>query len=167
MLLVFQVGRRAFRQFRIRRYDELAFKVHNQWRDIVDGSVPIETWRKDAMQCEIAQSIVIQEIGAATDKDRAGLQEFLRASGLLDLCVEKVYVGHGWARRRAVLALGAMRVREAIIPLAEGLDDWQLDTRIAAVQALGSTGLAEAAELIIERFMVGGLKLPLGPITTR
>src|ERR1700730_3105287 len=165
MLLVFLVGRRAVRQFRIRRYDELAFKIHNQWRDIVRGGVPVETWRKDAMQCEIVQSIVVQEISAATDKDRAGLQEFLRATGLIGLCIEKIGGGHGWQRRRAMLALGAMRVPEAIAPLSEALDDWQLDTRMAAVQALGRTGLAEAAEPIIETFMVGGLKVPLDPIT--
>jgi HEAT repeat protein len=164
-LLAFLVGRRALRQFRIHQYDELAFKVHNQWREIVRGGVPAETWRKDTVQCEIVQSIVVQEIGAATDKDRAGLQEFLRATGLIDLCIQKVYGGHGWARRRAMLVLGAMRVPEAIAPLSEALEDWQLDTRMAAVQGLGRTGLAEAAEPIIEMFMVGGLKVPLDPIT--
>jgi len=165
MLLVFLMGRRVIHSFRIRRYDELAFKIHNQWREIVRGDVPIETWRKDPMQCEIVQSIVIQEIGAATDKDRAGLQEFLRASGLIDLCIEKVKEGHGWSRRRAILALGAMRVPEAIAPLSEVLDDWQLETRMAAVQGLGRTELAEAAEPIIEAFMVGSLKVPLDPVT--
>jgi HEAT repeat protein len=165
MLLAFLVGRRVIRRFRIRRYDELAFKIHNQWREIVRGGVPIEAWRKDPMQCEIVQSIVIQEIGAATDKDRAGLQDFLRASGLIGLCIEKAKEGHGWTRRRAILALGAMRVPEAIAPLSEALADWQLETRVAAVQALGRTGLAEAAEPIIEAFMVGGLKVPLDPVT--
>src|ERR1700687_2696238 len=103
MFLVFLVGHRAVRQFRIRRYDEVAIKVHNQWREIVKGSVPAETWRKDPMQCAIVQSIVVQEISAATDKDREGLREFLRATGLIGLCVEKVHGGHGWARRRAML----------------------------------------------------------------
>src|SRR6195256_3028862 len=135
MLLVFLMGRRVIHSFRIRRYDELAFKIHNQWREILRGGVPIETWRKDPMQCEIVQSIVIQEIGAATDKARAGLQEFLRASGLIGLCIKKVKEGHGWSRRRAILALGAMRVPEAIAPLSEVFGDWQLEPRVAAPQA--------------------------------
>jgi HEAT repeat protein len=63
-----------------------------------------------------------------------------------------------------MLALGAMRVPEAIAPLSEALDDWQLHTRMSAVQSLGRTGLAAAAEPIIEVFMVGGLKVPLDPI---
>jgi HEAT repeat protein len=165
MLIVFLVGRRALRQLHIRRYDALAIKIHDQWREIMRGTVSPETWRKDPVQCEIVQSIVIQEIGAATDKDRAGLQEFLRANGLIDLCIEKIQGGHGWARRRAILVLGAMCVREAIAPLSEALDDWQLDTRMAAVQGLGSTGLAEAAEPIIETLMVDGLKVPRDPVT--
>ena len=165
MLLVFLVARRSYRQHRIRRYDALAFKIHRQWREIVRGDVPVETWRKDPMQCEIVQSIVIQEIGAATDKDQVGLQEFLRASGLLDVCIEKVRGGSGCARRRAMLGLGAMRVPEAIAPLSEALDDWQLDMRMAAVYGLGRTGLAEAAEPIIESLMVGGLKVPADPVS--
>ncbi len=163
-MMAFLMGRRAFRHFQTRRFDTLSFKIHKQWREIVRGDVPAEEWRRDSMQCEIVQSIVVQEISAATDKDRAGLQEFLRASGLVDRCVEIVYVGHGWARRRAMLALGAMRLPEAIHPLSEALDDWQLDTRMAAVQGLGRTHLAEAAEPIIESLMVGGLKVPSDPI---
>jgi hypothetical protein len=164
MLFVFLVGRRAIRQMRIHRYDELALKMHAQWRDIVRGAIPMESWRKNSMQCDIIQSIVVQEISAATDKDREGLQEFLRSTGLIRLCIEKATGGFGWARRRAMLALGAMRVPEAIAPLSEALDDWQLDTRMIAVRALGSTGLPEAAEPILESFMVGGLKVPQDPI---
>src|SRR6266404_8130933 len=93
MLLVFLMGRRVIHQFRIRKYDELAFKIHNQWREIVRGGIPAETWRKNPMQCEIVQSIVIQEIGAATGKDRPGLQEFLRSTGLIDLSIKKVTGG--------------------------------------------------------------------------
>ena len=164
LLCIFLIARRAWQHFRIRRFDALSFKIHGHWREIVRGEIPAEEWRNNALQCQIVQSIVIQEIGAATDKDRAGLQEFLRASGLLDRCIERVHRGRGWSRRRAMLALGAMRVPEAIAPLSEALDDWQLDTRLAAVQALGRTGLAGAAEPILETYMVGGPKVPAGPV---
>ena len=164
LLLLFLFARRAWRHFQTRRFDALSLQIRQQWRAIVRGEIPAEEWSNDAMRCEIIQSIVIQEIGAATDKDRSGLQDFLRASGLLDRCMERAYGGRGWARRRAMLALGSMRVSEAIAPLAEALDDWQLDTRLTAVQALGRTGLAEAAEPILETFMVGGLKVPADPI---
>jgi len=165
LLLLFLLARRAWQHFRTRRFDALSIKIHGQWREIVRGEIPAQEWRNNFVQCEILQSIVIQEIGAATDKDRAGLQEFLRASGLLDRCIERVHRGHGWSRRRAMLALGDMRLPEAILPLDEALDDWQLDTRMTAVQALGRTGLAAAGEPIIETHMVGKLKVPAGPVT--
>jgi HEAT repeat protein len=164
LLLLFLLAGRAWRHFRVRRFDALSIKIHGQWREIVRGEIPAKGWRNDSLQCEIVQSIVIQEISAATDKDRAGLQEFLRKSGFVDRCIERVYGGHGWSRRRAMLALGAMRVPEAIMPLSEALDDWQLDTRMVAVQALGRTGLAQAAEPILETYMVGGLKVPTDPV---
>ena len=165
LLFLFLLVRRAWRHFRTRRFDRLSIKIHGQWREIVRGEIPAKEWRYHSLQCEILQSIVIQEIGAATDKDRAGLQEFLRVSGLLDRSIERVNRGRGWSRRRAMLALGGMRVPEAILPLDEALDDWQLDTRMAAVQALSRTGLAEAAEPIIRTHMMGKLRVPTDPIT--
>ncbi len=164
LLYLILMARRGLRRARIKRFDILAFKIHKQWREMVRGNIPAEQWRGDSMQREILQSIVIQEISAATNKDRARLQEFLRYSGLVDNCIEKIHEGRGWERRRAMLALGAMRVSEAIRPLSETLHDWQLNTRIFAVQALGRTGLPEAAEPIIEMHMAGGLKVPADPI---
>ena len=165
LLLILLAARRAWGHFRIGKIDALSLKVHERWRDMVRGEIPAQEWRGNSLQCDILQSIVIQEIGAETDKDRAGLQDFLRRSGLLDRCIERVYNGHGWTRRRAMLALGAMGVPEAIPPLAELLEDWQLDTRLTAVQALGRTGRHEAAEPILEMLMVGGLKVPSDPLT--
>src|ERR1700688_832148 len=81
LLLLFLLARRAWRHFRVWRFDALSIKIHGQWREIVRGEIPAQEWRKDSMQCEIVQSIVIQEISAATDKDRAGLQEFSRNTG--------------------------------------------------------------------------------------
>jgi HEAT repeat protein len=144
-LLVFLAARRAWDHFRTKKIDALSLKIHERWRDMVRGEIPAQEWRGNSLQCDILQSIVIQEIGAETDKGRAGLQDFLRRSGLIDRCME--------------------RVPEAIPPLAELLDDWQLDTRLTAVQALGRTGLPEAAEPILESLMVGGLKVPCDPLT--
>ncbi len=165
LLLLFLAARRAWQHFRTRRFDAVSIKIHGQWRAIVRGEIPAKEWRNNSLRCEILQSIVIQEIGASTDKDRAGLQAFLRASGLLNRCIERVHGGQGWSRRRAMLALGAMRMPEAIAPLSEALDDWQLATRTAAVQALGRTFLAEAAEPIIEMCLTSGIKFPTDLVT--
>ena len=164
LVIVYMVARGAWQHFRARRFDALSLKIHGQWRAIVRGEISAEEWRKSSEQCEILQSIVIQEISAATDKNRAGLQEFLRTSRLLDRCIKRALDGRGWTRRRAMLALGAMRVPEAISPLSEALDDKQLDTRMAAVQALGRLGVLAAAAPIIETHMAGKLKVPAGPV---
>jgi HEAT repeat protein len=126
--------------------------------------VPANEWRNDSLKTEILQTIIIGEIGSVTDKDRAGLQRFLKESGLVSRCVERVLNESGSAKRRAMLELGSMCVSEGIEPLLETLDDWQLDTRITAVRALGMIGLPTAAESILEAYMVGGLKIPTAPI---
>src|SRR5579863_4918544 len=95
LLIVYLMARRTWQHFRMRRFDALSFKIHGQWREMVKGEIPAKKWRNDSVQCEIVQSIVIQEIGAATDKDRPGLQKFLRASGLLDGCIERVHSRRG------------------------------------------------------------------------
>jgi HEAT repeat protein len=161
LLALFLTARRALRHYRAQRFDALASTLHKQWREIVRGDVPVNEWRGDAVKCEIIQSIVIQEIGSAVGEDRAGLQEFLRTSGLIERCIQQIHDGRGWERRRrTMLALGAMRVPEAIAPLAELLNNWQRSTRMAAVQSLGCTATPEAAAPIIELLMIGRLKVP-------
>jgi HEAT repeat protein len=164
VLLVVLTVHRVWEYFRVRRLDKLSVQLHGQWRDIVRGDIPIEAWRRSSMKCEIVQSIILQEISAATDKDRAGLQKFLRSSSLADRSIERVLDGRGWRQRRAMLALGAMRVPEAIEPLAELLDDRHLETRMIAVESLGKLCLMEAAQPIIEPLMLGTLRVPPGPV---
>ena len=164
IFLILMAGR-AWQDFRTRRLEALSLKIHGQWRAIVRGEIPAAEWRNSSARCEIVESIVVQEIGAGIDKDRAGLQEFLRASGLLNRCILRVKRTRGWKRRRAMVALGEMRMAEAIAPLSEALNHRQLETRAVAVRALGSTGLAEAAEPIIENLMMGRLEIPTDPVT--
>ena len=145
--------------FSEQRYNAISFKLHGQWRSIVRGEIPAAEWQNNPLKCGILQSILIREIGAVTDKDRAGLQTFLRESGLLNRCIEQVLNERGWQKRRAMQDLGAMRLTEGIEPLVEMLDDWHVDTRIAAVKALGLIRMPKAAEAILETHMVGGLKV--------
>jgi HEAT repeat protein len=164
LLLVVLTVHHVWEYFRVRRFDKLSVQLHGQWRDIVRGDIPIEAWRRSSMKCEIVQSIVLQEISAATDKDRAGLQKFLRSSSLADRSIERVLDARGWRQRRAMLALGAMRLPEAIEPVAELLDDRRLETRMIAVESLGKLCLMEAGQPIIEALLLGTLRVPPGPV---
>jgi len=163
-LAVILLVRRAWKHFAEQRYHAVSLKMHGQWRGIVRGEIPATEWQNNSLKSDILESIVIREIGAVTDKDRAGLQTFLRESGLLNRAIERVLNERGWKKRRAMLDLGSMRLAEGIEALVEMIDDWQLDTRIAAVKALGLIGMPKAAEAILETHMVGGLKVPAATI---
>jgi hypothetical protein len=164
-LLLFILIRRARRGIYFRRHDALAFKIRKQWREILSGAVDSVSWRRDPMQRAIVQDIVLQKLDTASPKDRSQFQEFMRANGLLDACIEQARKGHAWQRRNALVTLGATLMPEAIPALAEALDDRQLETRLAAVRGLGRTGLTQAAEPILERLMTDGLKIPAHPIS--
>ena len=129
------------------------------------GRCPSGNVANDPIQCEIVQSIVIQEIGAATDKDRVGLQEFLRASGLIDACTKKHR--EGTAVRGGGLCWGsaecACRKRSLRFPKRSMTGSSICGS--SAVHGLGRTGLAEATEPIIESLLVDGLKVPADPVS--
>ena len=116
------------------------------------------------MQREIVQTNVLQELDVACPKDRPRFQEFMRATGLLDACIDQARTGRTWQRRQALVTLGATFMREAIPALGEALDDRQLETRLAAIRGLGRTGLPQAAEPILERLMTSELRVPAHPI---
>src|SRR5580693_7081836 len=71
LIFLFLMAGRAWQHFRTRRLEALSLKIHAQWRAIVRGDVAAAEWRNSLARCEIVESIVVQEIGAATDKDRA------------------------------------------------------------------------------------------------
>ena len=86
--------------------------------------------------------------------------ECLRFSGLLDARIHEARTCHGWRRHKALLALGRMRVPEAIPALAEGLDDGEEECRIAATRGLGRLGLPRAAVPMLQRLSTGKLQVP-------
>ena len=116
------------------------------------------------MKREIVQENILRELDSANPSGQLRLQEFLRTSGLLEACINQARTGRTWARRQALVTLGATMMSEAIPALAEALDDPQLETRLAAVRGLGRTGLSRAAEPILERLMTTGLNIPIHPI---
>lgn len=163
-LLVFILIRRMTRQFHFRRHDALAFAVRKQWGEILSGAIPAESWRQNPMEREIVQANVLQELDAASPTDRPRFQEFMRATRLLDACIDQARTGRTWQRRQALVILGATLMQEAIPALVEALGDQQLETRLAAIRGLGRLGLPQAARPILERLMTSELRVPGHPI---
>jgi len=164
-LLLFIVIRRATRRSYFRRHNLLAFNIRKQWPAILSGVTESRAWREDPMQRAVVQDVALRELDAASPQERLRIQEFLRASGMLDACIEQARKGHGWQRRNALVTLGATLMREAIPALAEALADGQLETRLAAVRWLGRTELPQAADPILERLMANRLNIPAHPVS--
>ena len=124
-----------------------------QWDDIVSGRIPPRDWRVKPLDCEIVESILLDNIEMGTPETLPSLLDCLRKSGLLDMRVCETRAARGWRRRTALIALGRTRAFEAITPLAEALDSSSRETRIAAVRGLGRIARMDAAIPVLERML--------------
>jgi HEAT repeat protein len=125
-----------------------------QWDDIVSGKISPLDWRFNSLDCEIVESILLDNIEMGTPETLPGLLDCLRKSGLLDMRVRETRGARGWRRRTALIALGRTRAFEAIPALAEALDSRSRETRIAAVRGLGRIARMDAAIPILERMLM-------------
>jgi HEAT repeat protein len=160
LLVGFIVLRRGYRARYFRRRNQRTVALRSQWKEIVSGQIPPETWRFDSLDCEIVESILLDEIEMAERDALPSLLECLRTSGLLDMRIYEARTARGWKQRTALLALGRTRAKEAIPALSAALDSPVAETRIAAVRALGRTNILEAAIPILDRVVDGQLDAP-------
>src|ERR1700721_832111 len=115
-----------------RRRNDRTVALRSQWDEIVSGKISAETWRFDALDCNIVESILLDSIEMSSPDKLPPLLECLRVSGLLDMRIYQARTTHGWKQRTALLTLGRTRAVEDIPALAEGLDSPLRETRIAA-----------------------------------
>lgn len=160
LLITFIVIRRWYRGRYFRRLNERTLALRAIWDDIVAARVPAKEWRLQPLDCEIVESILLDNIEVANPDQLPPLLECLRSSGLLDMRIREARIARGWQRRTALVALGRTRAREAVPALAEALDARSEETRIAAVRGLGRTGLGEAAVPLLERLLADELRVP-------
>jgi len=154
LLVGFIILRRWYRGRYFRRRTERTMALRAQWDDIVSGKIPPVDWRFNALDCDIVESILLDNIEMGTPETLPSLLDCLRKSGLLDMRVCETRVARGWQRRTALIALGRTRASEAIPALAEALDSHSRETRIAAVRGLGRIARMEAAIPILERMLM-------------
>src|SRR5262245_23703208 len=159
-LLAFILLRRGGRRLYFWRRDRRVLEVRSQWHAIVDGTIPPRSWLFSRISRDVVECILLDRVEVASPKEVETLLKCLRFSGLLDVRIHEARIWHGWRRQKALLALGRMRVPEAIPALAEGLDDANEDCRIAATRGLGRLGLPRAAVPILDRLSTGKLEAP-------
>src|SRR6266700_2896946 len=122
LLLAFIVIRRWYRGRYFRRLNERTFALRSQWDGILSGAVPARSWRLKRLDCEIVESMLLDNIEMATPQQLPLLLACLRSSGLLDMRIYQARAARGWKQRTALVALGRTRAAEAIPALAEALE---------------------------------------------
>jgi HEAT repeat protein len=159
-LVGFIVLRRWYRARYFRRRNERTVALRSWWDNIISGKISALDWRFDPLDCDIVESILLDNIEMSTPEKLPPLLDCFRISGLLDMRIYEARNSHGWKQRSALLALGRTRAAEAVPALAEGLDSRLRETRIAAVRGLGRTAIPEAAIPILDRIVAGHLDAP-------
>jgi HEAT repeat protein len=160
LLIAYIVIRRWYRGRYFRMLDEHTFAILAVWHDLVAGRLPAREWCMKPLDREIVETLLLDDIEMANSDQLPPLLNCLRSSGLLSFRIREARTASGWQRRRALLALGRSRAREAVPALAEALVAASEETRVAAVRGLGRTGLSEAAVPLLEGLLCGTLRAP-------
>jgi HEAT repeat protein len=150
------------RTLRRRYFDRLAsaeFYVRQHWEKILSGEIPADDWRTVRNDAEAIITLTLDRLDVADGIETAKLQTFLRGAGLLDRIALHARRLRGWRREAALVRLGRTRAPEAVPLLVAALDDPHAATQLAAVRGLARTGLATAAEAMLERVVTGELAL--------
>ncbi len=160
LLISFIVSRRWYRGRYFRRLNQRMLALRANWDDLVQGRIPPERWRLNGFDCNIVESILLDDIEVASARELPALAHCLQSSGLLDVRIYEARHSRGWKKRDALVALGRTRAPQAIPALTEALSDPSAQTRIAAVRGLGRIALRAAALPLLERLMIGELQIP-------
>src|SRR5258707_13578481 len=164
LLLAFILLRRAYRKRYFAKRDMRVYELRKRWDALISGEIPFESWRRNAFDREIVETIVLDAFEAAGPEESARLLKFLRASGLIEKRIFEARQLAGWRRLRALVALGRTRAPEGIPALAEGLRDPHQETRLAALRGLGRMACPQAAEEILAWVAEKGLLVPALPL---
>jgi len=160
LLVGFIVFRRWYRGRYFARLNTRTVALREQWADVLSGKIPGSSWRLNALDCQIVQDILLDNIEVSENDQLPPYLACLRNSGLLDLRIREARSTEGWRRRSALLTLGRTRAPEAVPALAEALASPSEETRVAAVRALGRVSSAKAALPLLELFVSDELKVP-------
>ena len=151
--------RRGLRRGYFLRRDRHAIEIRRHWKEIVSGEITAKAWMLDRISRDIVEGIILDRLQVALADEAEHLIDCLRMSGLLDARIHESRHWTGWQRQLALLAIGRMRVPEAIPALAEALDDPDEENRSVAIRGLGELGMPRAAVPILQRLSAGKLRV--------
>jgi HEAT repeat protein len=151
--------RRGVRRSYYLQRDRHVIEIRRHWKEIIEGKISAKAWMLDRVSRDIVEGIILDRLQVAPANETAQLIDCLRMSGLLDARIHEARHWEGWRRQLALLAVGRMRVPEAIPALAEALDDPDEENRTVAVRGLGELGMPRAAVPILQRLSAGELQV--------
>src|SRR5438067_1133516 len=158
--------RRVLRSRYFARRVARAYAIRQQWNGILSGRIPAYKWRGKEIDREVVETMLLDSIEGAEERDLPHLLARLRISGLLDARLREARKSSGWKQRAALIALGRTRAHEAIGPLVDALASPDLDIRTAAVRGLGASGSVKAAIPLLDRLVSEELDVPAAAIST-
>jgi HEAT repeat protein len=160
LLVSFIVFRRWYRGRYFTRLNQRTVVLREQWPDILSGKIPGAVWRLNALDCQIVEGILLDNIEVSSEDQLPEFLACLRNSGLLDLRIREARSSEGWRRRSVLLALGRTRAPEAVPVLVEALESLSEETRVAAVRGLGRISSRRAALALLDFFVAQELHVP-------
>lgn len=159
VLLVFIGVRRLYRDFYFRRLDALGFALRRDWKELLNASVAVDSWRRDKFKRAVVERIALDRIGSCSELDCAEIQQFIRRSGLMEKRIWQATAAARHQRREALLVLGRSRLPEVLDILAKAAECDDRMIQDAGVRALGYMGTAEAGVVILQCLASGTLKV--------
>jgi HEAT repeat protein len=158
-LLLFIVARRMIRARYFRRYDTAARRLRRRWPEMLASHVMPECWRSDKLTCTVALDIALDSL-EQDESIATNAIEFLRRTALLDQAIYAARHTRTSQREPALLRVARTRAPEALPLLVDALHSALPSTRMAAVQALGRTGLPQAVAPLLEAVILRAIVPP-------
>ena len=157
LLVAFILVRRRLRRRYFDRLADADFYFRQNWEAVLSGNVSSDEWRGGRSDAEAVITIALDRMDVAEEAEQQRLLHFLRHTGLLDRVLGEARRRRGWRREAALVQLGRTRAPEAVSALRAALDDPNKAVQLAAVRGLSRTGLASAAEAMLEFVAAGRL----------
>ncbi|MBI2815562.1 MAG: HEAT repeat domain-containing protein [Acidobacteria bacterium] len=153
LMLLFIVGRRAWRAMLFRRLDAYQEYWLKQLPALLAGATPHVSSLDKPKAREVLESLLVRRLQTSDPVVRTQAIQLLERSGLLDSRLELLQRGSRWQRLHSAAILGQVGSPTVIPALLEALHDKNHAVRIAAVRSLGVIGSAKVAPALV-RFLV-------------
>jgi len=164
LLLAFIFLRRTHRKHFFRRRDARLLEIQRDWDRLISGAIPYESWRTNAFDLRIIETVVLDKLETADREEATRLLKFLRGSRLIEKLIFEARQHTGWRKNRALVALGRTRAPEGVPALAESLRSGNIETRLAAIRGLGRMACPEAGYELLNWLTEVGLQVPALPL---